>query len=223
MRARIRSVHPGQLDDRHLAHIPGDEGFRARCERTWVRLQMVCDDYGRHVDDPFLIRNLLYAAHRTVSDAEVDAELWALADAGKVDRYASATGSDVLQIVGWADLQRPQKPKASTLPPLDGTCRVRTRDGFLDTSAELAEMQAEGNPPSASDASITPAPPAVIPVQDESGTSTGQVEDESSHLVRDESARVRSVGGSVGGSGLVYGTYNGGQSSKEQTTVADAS
>ena len=136
MRARIRSIRPEQLDDPAFAKMGRDEGHRARCERTWCRLQMLADDGGYVLDDSFMLARALYPAHRTVTDVDVDDELWTLAEHGKVTRYEAATGRLVIHVADWAEIQHPQKPKPSVLPPLDVMSRIRTRTGFLlDESA----------------------------------------------------------------------------------------
>lgn len=128
-------MHPDLLVSLTLADIGDDAAHRAMLERTFVRLLIVCDDQGRTRDDRRLLKSSLYPAHDEVTADSIDAEVWCLADAGLVDRYTAATGTDVLQVVSWDEYQHPQKPRPSKLPAPGEGCRVRTRTGFLDSSA----------------------------------------------------------------------------------------
>jgi len=108
--ARIRSVHPDICQSEAMAAIS------ASGERTFVRLWTHCDDDGRCVDNPRLIKAALYPLHEDVTATTLETDLLELTDAGLIVRYA-VDGKRYLVIRSWAEYQHPQRPRASKYPP----------------------------------------------------------------------------------------------------------
>jgi hypothetical protein len=96
---RIRSIHPDTAKSLTLADMGADPDQRARMERTFFRLLTQCDDDGRIVDDPRLLKGLLYPVHEEVTRDSLDDELWGLVDAGLIERFTTSANENVLQVV----------------------------------------------------------------------------------------------------------------------------
>jgi hypothetical protein len=149
--ARIRSVHPALCTDDVLSSVS------ARAERTFVRLWTQCDDEGRTVDDPRLLKASLYPLHDDVTAAVVDADLCELVAAGLVYRYVVA-GRRYLTAKpdSWKRYQKPRRSIESKLPgPLDGTPPPPTQGGQVPTPTPLPVVS--GQPPTMSEPCPTPA------------------------------------------------------------------
>lgn len=110
--ARIRSVHPDICASEVMADLSGD------LERTFVRLWTHCDDEGRCLDNPKLIKAAIYPLHDGMTAARVEKELAQLEAVGLILRY-SANGTRVLAVRSWNEYQHPQRPSASKLPAYD--------------------------------------------------------------------------------------------------------
>jgi hypothetical protein len=112
--ARIRSVHPDICVSETMAALP------AELERTFVRLWTHCDDEGRCIDSPKLIKAAIYPLHDDVTAEKLNEELYELDAAGLVSRYMVGE-KRYLQVLSWGEFQHPQRPKKSKFPPLPGT------------------------------------------------------------------------------------------------------
>lgn len=108
--ARIRSIHYDALKSEKLAAVS------AEAERCYWRLQTHCDDDGRAEDHPRLLAAYLFPLHDDATGAAVDGWLDELDAAGLIVRYEHDQ-KRYLAVTRWADYQRPQKPRASTIPP----------------------------------------------------------------------------------------------------------
>jgi len=109
--ARIRSVHPDICLSETMASL--DAGL----ERTFVRLWTHCDDHGRCVDNPLLIKAAIYPLHELIDADELDDELGRLQTAGLIVRYEVA-GKRLIQVTSWDEFQHPNRPKPSKLAPV---------------------------------------------------------------------------------------------------------
>jgi hypothetical protein len=108
--ARIRSVHPDICVSETMAVLP------AELERTFVRLWTHCDDDGRCLDSPKLIKAAIYPLHDDVTAEKLNEELYELDAAGLVSRYMVGE-KRYLQVLSWGEFQHPQRPKKSKFPP----------------------------------------------------------------------------------------------------------
>jgi|GEM_PF-2620615 len=107
---RIRSIHPDACASETLARLTASE------ERTFYRLLTYCDDFGRALANPKLIKAAIYPLHDDMSPIEVAADLQGLAAAG-VLRFYTVDGKAYLTITSWGEYQHPQKPSKSKFPP----------------------------------------------------------------------------------------------------------
>lgn len=108
--ARIRSVSPDLCVSETMAELP------ATLERTFVRLWTHCDDDGRCVDNPRLIKAAIYPLHDAITAPVLEGELAALADAGLILRY-EVNGKRYLLVRSWGQYQHPKNPAKSKCPP----------------------------------------------------------------------------------------------------------
>lgn len=90
----------------------------AELERTFVRLLIHCDDEGRCLDNPKLIKAAIYPLHDSMTAARVDRDLAGLLEVGLILRY-SAGGQRVLAVTSWSEFQHPQRATPSKLPAPD--------------------------------------------------------------------------------------------------------
>lgn len=133
--ARIRSVHPDICVSASMAELP------ANLERTFVRLWTHCDDEGRCIDEPRLIKAALYPLHDDITADMLDDELNELAEAGKVIRYV-AEGKRVLTVRpdSWCEYQKPQRPTRSKLPGLPDSSASPHGDAKEGTTSDRGRL-----------------------------------------------------------------------------------
>lgn len=106
--ARIRSVKPELRTSLTVAEWP----FEVRY--FFVLLWGYLDDHGRGVDEARLIRADCFPLD-DITTAQVDGWLDLMAGAGTICRY-SVGKRRYLHIPEWGDHQKPQHPKATTIP-----------------------------------------------------------------------------------------------------------
>lgn len=113
--ARIRSIKPEFFTSLTIA------GLRCEARMTFIGLWTYADDEGRGVDDARLVRAAVWPLDdRTI--AEVETDLAALSAAGLIQRY-EAGGRRFLAVTSWAEHQRVDHPRASTIPAPTGIIR----------------------------------------------------------------------------------------------------
>jgi hypothetical protein len=133
--ARIRSVSPDICTSEKMA------GLSAELERTFVRLWTHCDDHGRCVDNPRLIKAGIFPLHDEMTPAAIDADLDELEEHGLILRY-EADGKPFLSVSSWDEYQHPQRPRPSKYPvPLDAS---RTRPRRIPDVYVSGEGEGEG-------------------------------------------------------------------------------
>ena len=106
--ARIRSIKPEFFTSEDVSALP----LRARL--TWIGLWTHCDDHGRAKDNVKLIKAAVWPLD-DVSLRDVEDDLTALAEAGRIIRYEAA-GGRFLAVVKWHDHQAINRPKDSKHP-----------------------------------------------------------------------------------------------------------
>jgi hypothetical protein len=90
-------------------------------ERTFVRLWTHCDDQGRCIDNPRLIKAALYPLHDDMTATRVDEDLDELARADLLVRY-EVDGKRYLAVQSFSEYQKPKYPTESKLPdPVEGS------------------------------------------------------------------------------------------------------
>jgi len=140
--ARIRSIWPGICQSQDMASLP------ANLERTYVRLWTHCDDKGRAVDNPRLIKAALYPLNDEQTWQVVDAELAELDRRGFIVRY-EVDGAFYLAVLAWEKYQKPQKPVPSRIPPLPEDYATPTGPlpevSRIDTRLDLGNGKGNGS------------------------------------------------------------------------------
>jgi hypothetical protein len=107
--ARIRSVKPGFRTSLTVTSWPRDVRL------FFALLWGYCDDYGRGVDEPRLIKADCFPLDDDITAATVDEWLDLMAKTDTVRRYRVG-GRRFLWIPDWSEHQKPQHPKASEHP-----------------------------------------------------------------------------------------------------------
>jgi hypothetical protein len=136
--ARIRSVHPDICVSETMAELP------AELERTFVRLWTHCDDYGRCVHNPRLIKAALYPLHDCVTATQIESELMDLEERGLIASY-EVDGITYLYVRSWSEYQHPQRRSKSRCPvPPDAS--EQSDEGSANAPRGFAEDDASSPP-----------------------------------------------------------------------------
>jgi hypothetical protein len=117
-------------------------GISAEVERTFVRLWTHCDDYGRCVDNPKLLKAALYPLHDDVTAEQIDNELEELFVAGKIIRY-EGEGRALIAVPSWGEFQKPQRPTKSKFPEPSASSTRAFREPSANGGANGHEPTAE--------------------------------------------------------------------------------
>lgn len=119
---RIRSVHPNMLTSTRFSDL--SDG----AEVLFVRLQMACDDEGRALADPRLLKAWLFPLRDWVDGPWIVDRLAELEAAGLVFLYEH-DGRGLLEVADWSDFQKPRHKYPSDYPPAPQNPRSESRDG----------------------------------------------------------------------------------------------
>lgn len=106
---RIRSIKPGFCTSEAIAELS------LPCELHFAKLWTYCDDHGRALDNPRLIKAAIWPLRDEVGHAQVEAWQQELESKGRIVRY-TVEGRNYFQVVNWEEHQKPQHPKASEFP-----------------------------------------------------------------------------------------------------------
>jgi hypothetical protein len=120
---RIRTIKPDFWRSLTLARVTRDQRL------LFAGLLNYCDDEGRGMDEPRLIKGDLFPMDDDVTPTIVDAWMAALAAVGHVNRYADDFGRKLFSVRSWKEHQRIDRPQVSKLPapkPEDSTSVRRT-------------------------------------------------------------------------------------------------
>lgn len=135
--ARIRSIKPGFFTSEDVSALP----LSARL--TWIGLWTHCDDHGRTKDNAKLIKAAIWPLD-DVNLRDVEADLSALVEAGRIVRYLGDDGKPYLAVVNWHAHQAIAKPTAPRYPappvsvnPTSG-CHACTTGGLPEESGSGA-------------------------------------------------------------------------------------
>lgn len=110
--AKIRSIKPEFFTSEDVSALP----LRARL--TWIGLWTHCDDHGRAKDNVKLIKAAIWPLD-DVSLRDVEEDLVALADGGRIIRY-EVDGLRYLQVTNWHHQYIAKPSKAKAPPPPGG-------------------------------------------------------------------------------------------------------
>lgn len=106
---RIRSIHYDAFKSSKLARLS------AEAERTWWRIQCLCDDDGRAEDDVEVICGVVFPKRRDFTPEDVDAWLEELHEVGLITRY-EVDGRRFFAVAQWHEYQHPRRPQTSKIP-----------------------------------------------------------------------------------------------------------
>lgn len=107
--ARIRTIKPSFFRSLTITDLP----IPARL--TFVGLWTYVDDEGRGVDDSRLVKAELWPLDDDMTTRKVEQHLAWFADRGLIMRYGFS-GRRYLQVVGWKEHQRINRPQQSAFP-----------------------------------------------------------------------------------------------------------
>ena len=108
--ARIRTVKPEFFTSVSVAELTRDARL------AWIGLWTHVDDAGRCADEPRLIKAALFPLDDDMPAERVEQLLVELGATGRIVRY-EVDGRRYLQVVGFREHQRIDKPKPTKLPP----------------------------------------------------------------------------------------------------------
>lgn len=108
--ARIRSVKPEMRRSRTVCAWPIPVRY------TFVGLLGYCDDLGRGLDDPRLVKAELYPIDDVMTPGKVDQHLEVIRDSGILCRY-EVLGEKYFHVVSWGEHQRVNRPSPSRIVP----------------------------------------------------------------------------------------------------------
>lgn len=110
---RIRSIKPDFFTSDTVSALP----LRARL--TWIGLWTHCDDYGRCRNNVKLVKAAVWPLD-DVSLRDIEDDLTALAKAGVIYGYTGPDGKEYLQVTGWNEHQKVDRPSKSPIPAPEG-------------------------------------------------------------------------------------------------------
>lgn len=128
---RIRTIKPEFWQDEKLARL--DDTTRL----VFLGIISMADDAGRLVDSPRMIDAFIWPYD---DDRTSRPHLDALVNLGRIERYESASGQRLIQIVNWDRHQRVQNPNKYTLPGRQTDMFSRdSHDTLMRTDGESTE------------------------------------------------------------------------------------
>jgi hypothetical protein len=113
---RIRTIKPEFWSSLTVASLEPIEAL------TFIGLWNMADDEGRFIFDPRLVKAAVHPLRDEVTTTDVMAILSRLEACGLIVMYGAGERT-IAAITGWAEHQRPNRPKPSRLPPPPGTMR----------------------------------------------------------------------------------------------------
>lgn len=135
--ARIRTIKPSFFTSEAVVALP------LRVRLTWIGLWTHCDDKGRCRDNARLVKAAVWPLEDEILVRDIEDDLSVLAVRGRILRYRVG-GQGYLQITGWKDHQKINRPAGSELPappidtPPDGA------HGVLSEGSVRAPSEASG-------------------------------------------------------------------------------
>lgn len=178
--ARIRTLKPEFFQSRSLARISRDA--RLTFQGLWIH----ADDAGNGIDEPRVLKGLIWPLDDDVTPADVGAHLDALEREGCILRYRASDGETYYHIIKWTEHQvisKPSKPKYPSPP-----ARKKEHSGSppgvveehygspLSTGSDVGRMEGKGKEGKGKETPPTPPrddpPPLNPPNVNPGGTAT---------------------------------------------------
>ena len=116
--ARIRSIKPEFNISEAIAELSH------ATQLHFIKLWTYCDDHGRGLDNPRLVKAAIWPLDEGVTPADVEGWHDELEKRGRIIRY-SWNGKGLFQVVNWSEHQKPQHPAASKYPSCDSQEVIR--------------------------------------------------------------------------------------------------
>ena len=136
--ARIRTIKPSFFTSLTVTQLPRDARL------TFAGLLTYCDDAGRGVDEPRLIKSTLWPLDDDVTPAVVAQHVDAMEALGLVRRYAVG-GRRYLHVAGFAEHQNVNRPQPSKLPAPPAESTKTAADRADAPAAHTAGTVTEGS------------------------------------------------------------------------------
>lgn len=133
--ARIRSIKPTFFRSRSVKKLSD------KAKLAWIALWNVADDEGRLADELGILTGDLWALG--LSESRLDKVLDELDLHGRIIRYEVA-GQGFIQVTGWAEHQKINRPTASLLPPAPFTEAAVNAHPFLTVGKERIGEEGKG-------------------------------------------------------------------------------
>lgn len=130
--ARIRSVKPELRSSLTVAEWPREVRY------FFVLMWGYLDDHGRGVDEARLIRADCFPLDDDITATVVDEWLNLIASTGTVCRYAVGSRK-YIHVPEWSEHQKPQHPKASTIPTCPKCSGTDLHEDFMKSSGDPRE------------------------------------------------------------------------------------
>ena len=134
---RIRSLKPEFWRSLTIARLP------VPARLTMIGSLNYCDDEGRGIDSPHLIKAALYPLDDDVAPSVVDSHLLQMEDVGLIVRYREAT-KRYLAVTNWEEHQRIDHPKPSLYPAPPSELIAQAREGLAQLRADFATVPENG-------------------------------------------------------------------------------
>lgn len=115
---RIRTIKPEFFTSETVSALP----LRARL--TWIGLWTHCDDHGRARANVKLLKAAVWPLDN-VSLRDIEEDLTALIAQGLIFTYTAEDGKNYLQVSGWAEHQKVDRPSKSPIPAPAGNRSAR--------------------------------------------------------------------------------------------------
>lgn len=136
---RIRTIKPEFFTSDTVSELP----LRARL--TWIGLWTHCDDHGRCRGNVKLIKAAVWPLDN-VSLRDIEEDIEALKEQRLVFMYVADDGKNYLQVTGWVEHQRVDRPSKSVVPaPTEAQRTAALSAHPVDNSIYRASAQVNGH------------------------------------------------------------------------------
>jgi hypothetical protein len=163
--ARIRTIKPSFFSSLTIASLP------ISTRLTFIGLWTYVDDEGRAIDDARLIKAELWPLDDRYTVKHIGSDLERLAESGLIERYVVAD-RHYLQVTGWAEHQRINRPNVSKFPDRDGNVQCALTEHSVNGHGSLTErslLERKGKEGKGKEPPLTPPVPSPQPVDNSAG------------------------------------------------------
>ena len=137
--ARIRSIKPGYSTSEAIAELS------LGCELHFIKLWTYCDDHGRGLDNPRLIKAAIWPLRDDVTIKQVAKWQDELEKHDRIIRY-TVNGKALFEVCNWTEHQKPQHPKESEWPSSESDEAIRKpHEDFRKPTEDEVPVVGEGD------------------------------------------------------------------------------